>query len=26
VIHTDTHILIRLLAGDVTLGGRLVDP
>lgn len=25
MIHTDTHILIRLLAGDATLGGRMVD-
>ena len=25
MIHTDTHILMRLLAGDATLGGRMVD-
>ena len=25
MIHTDTHILIRLLAGDATLGRRTVD-
>lgn len=25
MIHVDTHILIRLLAGDTTLGGSMVD-
>ena len=25
MIHLDTHILIRLLAGDTTLGGSTID-